>query len=79
MRLLLLVRSEGSIPVASMIDSQDCDGSIRVIDAAEHAVRSASSTVDSGELIAETTSNPVRTVDECAGDELNHSGADCFG
>ncbi len=55
------VRSEGSIPVASMIDSKDCDGSSRVIDAMEHAVRSPPSTMDSGEFIAETTSNPMRT------------------
>lgn len=62
-----------------MIDSKDCDGSIRVIDAVEHTVSPSASTMDPGELITETTSNPMRALEECAGDELNHSRADGFG
>lgn len=60
-----------------MIYSKNGHSSIRLINAVEHAIGSSPSAVDPGELIAEP--DPTRTLDECAGDELDYSGADLLG
>ena len=69
--------SSGSVGVAVVFDAEHDDVGVGS-DAVQHAVRTASSGVDSGQVPTQPLAGPVGVVEQHAGHELEDCGGDCF-